>query len=92
MSQSVILVTGASSGFGLMAAKALAEARYTTYASMRDTGGDGCACGVVCGRAGAFGVETTIVVPGSFTTGKTHVSIATPDPRPRGKRLGVLCC
>lgn len=43
MSRSVILVTGASSGFGLMAAKALAEAGHTTYASMRDTGGKGAA-------------------------------------------------
>lgn len=38
MSQ-VILVTGASSGFGAMSARALADAGHTVYASMRDTGG-----------------------------------------------------
>lgn len=37
MSRSIILVTSASSGFGLMAAKALAGAGYTVYASMRET-------------------------------------------------------
>ncbi len=35
----VILVTGASSGFGAMSARALADAGHTVYASMRDTGG-----------------------------------------------------
>lgn len=39
MSKSVILVTGASSGFGLMTAKALAAAGHTVYASMRETAG-----------------------------------------------------
>lgn len=38
MSQ-VILVTGASSGFGAMSARALADAGHVVYASMRDTGG-----------------------------------------------------
>lgn len=38
MSQ-VILITGASSGFGAMSARALADAGHTVYASMRDTAG-----------------------------------------------------
>ena len=37
MSKQVILVTGASSGFGLMTARALAQAGHTVYASMRET-------------------------------------------------------
>jgi NAD(P)-dependent dehydrogenase (short-subunit alcohol dehydrogenase family) len=39
MSKFVILVTGASSGFGLMTAKSLAQAGHTVYASMRETAG-----------------------------------------------------
>jgi NAD(P)-dependent dehydrogenase (short-subunit alcohol dehydrogenase family) len=37
MAKLVILVTGASSGFGLMTARALAEAGHIVYASMRET-------------------------------------------------------
>ncbi len=37
MSKKVILITGASSGFGRMTAEALAKAGHTVYASMRDT-------------------------------------------------------
>ncbi|MEU4675574.1 SDR family NAD(P)-dependent oxidoreductase [Micromonospora sp. NPDC023737] len=36
---SVILITGASSGFGALSARALARAGHTVYASMRDTTG-----------------------------------------------------
>lgn len=39
MSKQVILVTGASSGFGLMTARSLAQAGHTVYASMRETKG-----------------------------------------------------
>jgi NAD(P)-dependent dehydrogenase (short-subunit alcohol dehydrogenase family) len=35
----VVLVTGASSGFGAMAVRALADAKHVVYAGMRDIGG-----------------------------------------------------
>ena len=36
--KSVIVITGASSGFGAFAARALASAGHTVYASMREDG------------------------------------------------------
>jgi NAD(P)-dependent dehydrogenase (short-subunit alcohol dehydrogenase family) len=39
MTASIVLITGASSGFGRMAAEALAQAGHTVYASMRETQG-----------------------------------------------------
>jgi len=39
MPKQVILVTGASSGFGLMSAQSLAQAGHTVYASMREAAG-----------------------------------------------------
>jgi NADP-dependent 3-hydroxy acid dehydrogenase YdfG len=35
----IIVITGASSGFGALTARALAKAGHTVYASMRDTTG-----------------------------------------------------
>lgn len=39
MTPSIILITGASSGFGQLSARALAQAGHTVYASMRETTG-----------------------------------------------------
>jgi NAD(P)-dependent dehydrogenase (short-subunit alcohol dehydrogenase family) len=39
MSQQVIVITGASSGFGALTARALAKAGHTVYAGMRETQG-----------------------------------------------------
>ena len=37
--KNIVVITGASSGFGALAARALARAGHTVYASMRETVG-----------------------------------------------------
>ncbi len=49
-----ILITGASSGFGAMTARALADAGHTTFAGMRDRGGRNAAA---VAAAGAYADE-----------------------------------
>jgi len=39
MSKKIVVITGASSGFGALTARALAEAGHTVYAGMRETAG-----------------------------------------------------
>ncbi|MHA6205603.1 SDR family NAD(P)-dependent oxidoreductase [Dyella soli] len=54
----VIVVTGASSGFGLMSARALAHAGHTVYAGMRETQGRNAArVAEVQQYAGAHGID-----------------------------------
>ena len=58
----VIIVTGASSGFGLMTAKALAHAGHTVYASMRDVAGKNAAqVASIADYAKAHGVDLRTV-------------------------------
>lgn len=57
MSQAV-LITGASSGFGAMSARALGDAGNIVYASMRDTGGrNAAAVATVNAHATQHGVD-----------------------------------
>ncbi|HEX8929386.1 MAG TPA: SDR family NAD(P)-dependent oxidoreductase, partial [Actinomycetota bacterium] len=58
MSNYVIVVTGASSGFGALTARALARAGHTVYAGMRDTAGRNAAAVAQAGHyAAAYGVD-----------------------------------
>ena len=58
MSKQVILITGASSGFGRMTAEALALAGHTVYASMRDIAGHNAAnAGEMAATSARDGVE-----------------------------------
>ena len=58
----IIIVTGASSGFGLMTAKALAHAGHTVYASMRDVAGKNAAqVASIADYAKAHGVDLRTV-------------------------------
>jgi NAD(P)-dependent dehydrogenase (short-subunit alcohol dehydrogenase family) len=57
MKKQIILITGASSGFGLMTARALAKAGHTVYASMRETTGRNAA------RAAELAAESADLLP-----------------------------
>lgn len=77
---SVIVITGASSGFGALAARALANAGggtppYLAPYFAAKAGMDALAVSYA-GELARWGIETTIVVPGAFTKGTSH--FATP--------------
>ena len=63
----VIVITGASSGFGRLSANALAEAGHTVYASMRGTTGRNAAAGRRC-RKIRNGTITSICAPSNSTS------------------------
>jgi len=77
----IVLITGASSGFGRLMAEALAKAGHTVYGSMRQTKTRNAA---VVEQMAAFSREnradlraleldvTSIIVPGAFTSGTNH--------------------
>jgi len=74
----VIIVTGASSGFGLMTAKALAHAGHTVYASMRDVAGKNAAqVASIADYAKANGVDLRTVELDVQSEPSAAASIAT---------------
>ena len=102
MSKQVILVTGASSGFGLMTAKALAQAGHTVYASMRETAGRNAPQARPSRRMGAKPegvdlrtVELDVQSDASAEAGVAHIiadagrlDVHRPQCRPHGVRPG----
>src|SRR2546428_90742 len=84
----VIVITGASSGFGRLSANALAKAGHTVYASMRDTAGRNAPQAADVKKfahdnkvdlrpieldvSSEKSIEAAIIVPGAFTGGTNH--------------------
>jgi NAD(P)-dependent dehydrogenase (short-subunit alcohol dehydrogenase family) len=101
--KNVIVITGASSGFGALAARALAIAGHTVYASMPTEEGPGpldrkhehprwhtallspyfaakaamdALAVSYAAELNRWGIETSIIVPGAFTSGTNHFAHA----------------
>jgi NADP-dependent 3-hydroxy acid dehydrogenase YdfG len=74
----VIVITGASSGFGRLSANALAKTGHTVYASMRDT--DGRNAPHVEARRSSL--RRTMLICGRLNSTWHH----SPRPTPRSKR------
>jgi len=74
----VIVITGASSGFGRLSANALAKAGHTVYASMRDTKGRNAA--QAADVRNSLRTTTSICMRSSSTSARNH------RPTPRSRR------
>jgi hypothetical protein len=71
----IIVITGASSGFGALAAKAGMDAMAVIYAR----------------ELTRCGIETSIIVPGAFTKGTNHFAHAgTPDDKARAAEYEAM--
>ncbi|MEV6843510.1 SDR family NAD(P)-dependent oxidoreductase [Actinoplanes sp. NPDC051411] len=84
-----IFVTGASSGFGLMTSRALADAGHTVFAGIRDIGGHNAAAAAdAAGYAKANGVDLRAVE--LDVTDETSVEQAAADVLGQAGRLDVI--
>ena len=69
-----VLISGAGSDMGLHTAQTLLRTGYAVYAGIRDPQGRN--QGRAAYEAGQFGIETTILMPGVFTSGTDHFQAA----------------
>ena len=74
----VIVITGASSGFGRLSANALAKAGHTVYASMRETTGRNAA---QVADVEKYATETTSICAPSSSTSVRRPRPTRPSPR-----------